>query len=174
MNNKSLYIKNEDGIFSEATKDMILNCIGEKDALYIAQKVYEKNVIQRGEAITNKDIAVRLLKTALQCRNKERFVMLILDSQNKLIKLEVVAEGTIDSATIYPRYCVELMLKHSGKSAIISHNHPTNNITPSQSDKNITRTLKDAFSLFSMEILDHIIIGDEVSGTYSFVEHGLL
>jgi DNA repair protein RadC len=103
--------------------------------------------------------------------DQEHFAVVYLDGQNKIIKTEVVASGTINTASIYPRILLKRILELHGVSALISHTHPSGATSPSSSDRALTRKLRDGLALFDVELLDHIVIGD---GFFSFSDKGLL
>jgi DNA repair protein RadC len=95
----------------------------------------------------------------------------LLDSQHKLIDYREIFFGTINAASVYPREVVKLVLVENAAAVILSHNHPSGTLQPSQADIAITKRLRDALALVDVSVLDHVIIGD---GTYSFAEQGLL
>jgi DNA repair protein RadC len=97
---------------------------------------------------------------------------IFLSTQNELIGHEVVNEGTVDQVAVYPRRIVEKALARHAAGLIIVHNHPSGYVEPSDEDKRLTRTLKDAAHLFDIRVLDHIIVGK--AGTFSFLERGLI
>jgi len=103
--------------------------------------------------------------------DQEHFAVVYLDGQNKIITTEVVASGTINTASIYPRVLLKRILELHAVSALISHTHPSGATTPSSSDRAITRKLRDGLALFDIDVIDHIVIGD---GFFSFSDQGLL
>ena len=103
--------------------------------------------------------------------DQEHFAVVYLDGQNKIIKTEVVASGTINMASIYPREIIKKVLEHECVNLIISHLHPSGNLSPSNSDRAVTKKLQTALSSIDVDLLDHIIIGN---GFYSFSDQGLL
>jgi len=103
--------------------------------------------------------------------DQEHFAVVYLDGQNKIIKTEVVASGTINMASIYPRILLKRILELQAVSVLISHTHPSGATTPSSSDRAITRKLRDGLSLFDIDVIDHVVIGD---GFFSFSDQGLL
>ena len=103
--------------------------------------------------------------------DQEHFAVVYLDGQNKIIKTEVVATGTINTAAIYPREIIKKVLECESVSIMISHTHPSNCTYPSSSDRAVTRKLQTALSSIDVDLLDHIIIGD---GHLSFSDQGLL
>lgn len=102
----------------------------------------------------------------------ETFCCLFLDSQHRLIAFEQLFTGTIDNASIYPRVVVRRALELNAATMIFTHNHPSGNSEPSQSDIHITKRLKDALNLIDVRVLDHIITG--VSEVTSMAEKGLI
>lgn len=103
--------------------------------------------------------------------DQEHFAVVYLDGQNKIIKTEVVATGTVNTAAIYPREIIKKVLESEGVSIMISHTHPSGNISPSSSDRAVTKKLHTALSSIDVDLLDHIIIGD---GFFSFSDERLL
>ena len=89
----------------------------------------------------------------------EQFRALFLNKKNMLIKDCVMQEGTIDNAAVYPREIAKLALDLRASAVIVVHNHPTGNPTPSQSDIEITREIKNALGVLDIALYDHIIVG---------------
>ncbi len=135
-------------------------------------KRHFKEVLQRGSALTSPDITRAYLSAQLRGYSYEVFACLFLDNQNRVIQLDELFRGTIDSASVYPREVVKQALMHNAAAVIFAHNHPSGIAEPSQADKLITEKLKQALALFDIRVLDHFIIGD--GQPYSFAEHGLL
>lgn len=90
---------------------------------------------------------------------REVFALLMLDSQHRLLHLEELFQGTIDSASVHPREVVKAALKHNAAAVIISHNHPSGVAEPSQSDRLLTDSLIQALDLVGVRVLDHIVVG---------------
>ncbi|GAB4262794.1 MAG: DNA repair protein RadC [Methylomicrobium sp.] len=129
-------------------------------------------ILQRGDALTSPDITRAYLSAQLRGYSYEVFACLFLDNQHRVIKLEELFRGTIDSASVYPREVAKAALRHNAAAVIFAHNHPSGINEPSQADRLITDKLKQALGLFDIRVLDHFIVGDGVP--YSFAEHGLL
>ena len=87
-----------------------------------------------------------------------------------MIKGEVLFEGTIDSASVYPREVVKRALDHNAAALILAHNHPSGAAEPSQADRRITRRIGDALALVDIRVLDHFVVGD--GEVVSFAERG--
>jgi DNA repair protein RadC len=131
-----------------------------------------KEILRRGNALTSPDITRAYLSAHLRGYSYEVFACLFLDNQHRVIKLDELFRGTIDSASVYPREVARQALHHNAAAVIFAHNHPSGISEPSHADKQITEKLKQALALFDIRVLDHFIIGD--GQPYSFAEHGLL
>lgn len=88
---------------------------------------------------------------------KEKFVVFWLSVAGTVIGLEVIAEGSLSSATVEPREVFRGAIVASCKSIIVAHNHPSGNKEPSKKDLAITEELKAAGKIIGIEVLDHII-----------------
>ncbi|KAB1459041.1 RadC family protein [Vibrio panuliri] len=131
---------------------------------------YLGETLQRGEALTSPQQTKLYLSNLLRDRQREVFYILFLDNQHRVICSEVMFEGTIDSASVYPREVVKRALEHNAAALILAHNHPSGVAEPSQSDRRITRRLIDAVALVEIRILDHFVVGD--GEVISFAERG--
>ncbi len=93
--------------------------------------------------------------------DKEHFMILHLDTHNKIIKDEIVSVGTLNSSLIHPREVFKSAIKESANAIILVHNHPSGDVEPSEEDKKITDILFKAGELLSIKVLDHVIIGKD-------------
>ncbi len=154
-------------------------CHGLGDAKYAQlQAVLEMarrhffEVIQRGNVLSNPDATRAYLSSQLRGYNYEVFACLFLDNQYRIIELEELFRGTLNSAAVYPREVAQRALHHHAAAVIFAHNHPSGNNEPSLADRQLTDKLKQALALFDILVLDHFIIAD--GRPFSFAEHGLL
>lgn len=81
-------------------------------------------------------------------------------------------EGTIDTASVYPREIVKQAIHYNAAALILAHNHPSGIAEPSNADERITKRLVNALALVDIRILDHFVIGD--GEVVSFAERGLM
>jgi len=139
--------------------------------LEMARRHFQE-ILQRGSVLSSPDITRAYLSAQLRGYSYEVFACLFLDNQHRVIVLEEMFRGTLDSASVYPREIAKQALHHNAAAVIFAHNHPSGISEPSVADKNITNTLKQALALFDIRVLDHFIIGD--GSPFSFAEHGLL
>ena len=98
---------------------------------------------------------------AMQFEGKEQFRVLFLDRKNRLIADEVLGQGTIDRAPVYPREVIKRALDLESTALILAHNHPSGDPTPSQSDIDMTNQIKSAAAAIGVAVHDHLIIGRE-------------
>ena len=103
---------------------------------------------------------------------KEVFKVIYLNSQNQIMETVDLFQGTVNSSSVSPREVIEGALKHNAVSLIFVHNHPSGNPEPSASDKELTRELVYAGKIMRLNVLDHIIIGD--NRYFSFADEGLI
>jgi len=128
--------------------------------------------VQVGDALNSSRKTQMFLASRLQDYPSEVFACLFLDSRFRLIQFEELFQGTIHSASIYPREIVRRGIAHNAAKIILAHNHPSGNPTPSEADREITKVIKQTLAVVDIEVVDHIIIGNP--GHYSFAEKGLL
>lgn len=112
------------------------------------------------------------LRADMALLNRERVRILHLDTKNRLIRDELVSEGSVDEAVIYPREVLRRALELGSAAIILVHNHPSGDPTPSQQDIAITRDIGMAGEKLGIIVHDHIIIGR--SGHVSLRSKGLI
>jgi len=121
--------------------------------------IKEESLSQNNKPIIRrpKDIFL-LLKEKIINFNKEYFIVASLDNRNKIISVDVISIGTLNSSLIHPRETFEIAIKNHAAGIIICHNHPSGELKPSEDDLIITQNLIKAGKLLGMELYDHIII----------------
>ena len=92
-------------------------------------------------------------------KKKEHFYALLLDSKNRVISEELISVSTLNASMIHPREVFNPAIKMSSNALILVHNHPSGDCTPSEKDKEVTKTLAEVGKLVGVSVLDHIIIG---------------
>ncbi|USH02588.1 DNA repair protein RadC [Grimontia kaedaensis] len=126
--------------------------------------------LAREDALSSPSHTARYLSSKLRDRPREAFLVLYLDNQNRPIKDEILFEGTINSANVYPREVVKRCLDIGANAVILAHNHPSGIAEPSSADRHITNRIGDALALVDIRLLDHMVIGD--GDVVSFAERG--
>lgn len=111
-------------------------------------------------------------RTAMAHEPREQFRVLFLDAKNQLIADEVMNQGTVDHAPVYPREIARRAIELSAASLILCHNHPSGDPRPSAQDIEITRLIVAAAKALDVRVHDHLVIGR--NGVASFKNLGLL
>ena len=140
-----------------------------KAAIEISKRISKEN-LQRGKILTDPDLTRDYLMRQLADRAYEVFAILLLDSQHRVIQFVELFRGTIDSASVYPREVVSLVLEKKAAAVIVCHNHPSGVAEPSHADRRITERLKYALATIDVSLLDHMVVGDRE--IVSFAERG--
>ena len=138
-------------------------------AAELSRRLAKEN-LHRGPVLANPEITREYLTRQLSDRNYEVFAVLMLDSQHRVIQFIELFRGTINSASVYPRELVELVLNKNAAAVILCHNHPSGVAEPSQADKSITKRIKNALETIEVDVLDHLVVGDR--DIVSFAERG--
>jgi len=115
--------------------------------------------------------AKKYIETKLKKHDEEKFLVLYLNSQHKVINDEILFSGSIAKSEVHPRVIAKRCLEENAAGIIIAHNHPSGLSKPSESDKRITEIIQEALDLFEIKVLDHIIVGDT---NFSMCEHGYI
>ncbi|MGG5462786.1 RadC family protein [Clostridium sp. B9] len=105
------------------------------------------------------DVA-ELVMDELRMLQQEVLIVVTLDTKNKVISKKEIFRGGLNSSLVHPREIFKEAVKESAASIIICHNHPSGDPTPSKDDINITIRLKECGQMMGIELLDHLIIGD--------------
>ncbi len=140
-------------------------------ALELGRRYLEESFF-REDPLTSPDLVRRYLTYKLRDRSYEVFAVLFLDTQHRPIAFEELFRGTVNASAVYPREVAKRALEHNASALIVVHNHPSGCAQPSLADRQMTETLKEALSLFEIDLLDHFIVGD--GELFSFAEAGLL
>ena len=144
----------------------LMKLVREMSSLYLKRKVEQRAVFSSPGAVYD------YLKASMQGLRDEVFKVIYLDASNKFIESEIMSRGVVNKAAVYPRKIVENALKRNAVSVIISHNHPSGKLVPSNDDRRMTKMVSDALSVINITVVDHVIVSSE--GYFSFKENGLI
>lgn len=128
--------------------------------------------LQQRDALTSPDLVKSYLRLHLQGRDREVFVVIYLDAQNRVLRIHELFVGTLTQTSVYPREVVKGALASNAAAVIFAHNHPSGVAEPSHADEALTQALKQALALVDIRVLDHLVIGR--GGAMSFAERGIL
>ncbi|MCX5857308.1 MAG: DNA repair protein RadC [Deltaproteobacteria bacterium] len=143
-----------------------LKLIKDLCSLYLRQQAEEK------PQITCTSELVNYCKAILGGMKDEQFRVIYLNAQNRIIDDELIQEGIVNQAVVYPRKVLENALKRKASAIILLHNHPSGHIRPSDADIRLTRTIQDTAKVLDILVHDHIIIGE--NRFFSFREEGIM
>ena len=104
---------------------------------------------------------------------KESFYVMYLNQSNRVLGVYPLSTGGVTGTIADPRLIFSVALKINAAGIILSHNHPSGNLSPSKADKDLTDKIKEGSKLLDVKLLDHIIVTPE-NTYYSFADEGLL
>ncbi|UJF36425.1 DNA repair protein RadC [Paenibacillus hexagrammi] len=140
--------------------------IGDAKALQIlagielGRRLAKSALTERVTIRSPKDVA-ELLSEELRYLQKEHFVCLFLNTKNHVLAQETLSMGSLNASIVHPREVFRAAIKRSSASIVCVHNHPSGDPTPSPEDVSLTQRLVEAGSIIGIEVLDHVIIGDQ-------------
>lgn len=149
--------------------------VGEETATLIAMMVplfrrYELCLCEQTQRLRLYGDVQKYCRALLTGLRKERFYVISISTQMKVLGQRIVAEGSISEVPAYPRLVVETALNHNAYGVILCHNHPGGEPLPSAGDVDVTRDLEGMLAKLGIALMDHIIVAD--GQTYSMVQHG--
>ena len=115
----------------------------------------------------------KIIKAYIGNSDRENFVIACLDTRNNITAINTVSIGTINETIVHPREIFKIAILANSANIIIAHNHPSGNPSPSREDIEFTKKIVSAWKLLDIEVLDHIVVGDDEK-YFSFKEGGLI
>ena len=150
-----------------------LKLIGDLPSIIYKDELKNKKLIDKETLkISNKDILLKYLRNKIGYEEIEKFYVLYLSSSNEVIEFEENSVGTLDRSSVYPREIYKKIINLNAKSIILAHNHPSDNITPSKCDIELTNEIAKGLKNFGAILIEHIIITK--NSYFSFLEEGLI
>jgi DNA repair protein RadC len=129
-----------------------------KAAFTLAQRMArelrsESPILDRPEHVAN------LLREEVRFNEVETFQILLLNARRRLIRIEQISQGTLDTILVHPRDVFKIAITANAAAVVLVHNHPSGDPSPSEADIRVTRDLIRAGQLLKIEVLDHVILG---------------
>jgi DNA repair protein RadC len=140
-------------------------------AFELAKRLADARMEYQGVVNSPSD-AAQLVLRELSMADKEHFMIIMLNTKNRVIAKKVISIGHLQASLVHPREMFKEAIRRSSAAVILVHNHPSGDLTPSRDDITTTERLREAGSLLGIDVLDHIIVGD--NRYFSFREQGLL
>jgi len=110
-------------------------------------------------SITSKEVLYNKYLKEFSNEDREYFIVIGLDSNNKALYREIVSIGGLNSSIVEPRMVFKKAIIMSCNSIIIAHNHPSGNLEPSFEDEQVTKKLIDIGNFLGIKVLDSLIVG---------------
>ena len=129
-----------------------------KAAFTLAQRM-ARELSRESPQLDNPEAVAELLREENRLYEVENFQVVLLTTRRRLIRVERVSQGTLDTLLVHPREVFRPAISANASALILVHNHPSGDPTPSEADIKVTRDLIRAGQLLKIEILDHIILG---------------
>jgi DNA repair protein RadC len=145
---------------------LYLNLVHQVAARYLRDRARGKDFFASSKAVFD------YLFHTMRDLKREVFRVLFLNRKNELIVDQDVFQGTLTGSAVYPREIMTLALEHKAAALVFVHNHPSGDPAPSAEDRKLTRDLVWAAQLLMVQVLDHVIIGQ--NAYYSFADEGLI
>lgn len=130
-----------------------------KAAFELANRVDEKPDGAGSPVRTPEEVAA-LVQGRLRGKKQEHFLVLLLDTRSRLIRIAAVSMGSLDTTIVHPREVFKEAIAASAASVIFVHNHPSGSKEASGDDISLTKRLVEAGRIIGIEVLDHVIIGE--------------
>jgi DNA repair protein RadC len=151
--------------------------IGEAKAVSIAAALelgrrWSVTSPEQRKSISNSQEAYESFLALIDDPTKEHFMVAYLNRGNKVIKVERISTGGLSGTSADPKVIFKNALLKEATALMVCHNHPSGVPRPSAEDKNLTKNLIAAGKIFDINVLDHLIIGE--NSYFSFAEHGLM
>lgn len=151
--------------------------IGEAKAVSIAAALelgrrWSVTSPEQRKSISNSQEAYESFLALIDDPTKEHFMVAYLNRGNKVIKVERISTGGLSGTSADPKVIFKNALLKEATALMVCHNHPSGVPRPSAEDKNLTKNLIAAGKIFDINVLDHLIIGE--NSYFSFAEHGMM
>ena len=132
-----------------------------KAAIELSKRL-EANVDEKPKPVLKspEDVAA-VMRGKLKGKKKEHFLVICLDTRNRLINCKPVSIGSLDTSIVHPREAFKEAVSSSAASVIFVHNHPSGDPEPSKEDVELTKRLAKAGEIIGIDVLDHIIVCDK-------------
>jgi DNA repair protein RadC len=128
-------------------------------AAFALARQMAKELQDESPLLDNPENVAALLRAKNLVKNVETLQVLCLNTRRRLIRVDEVIDGTIDTLLVHPREVFKFAISANAAAVVLAHNHPSGDPTPSEADIKVTRDLIRAGQLLKIDVLDHVIIG---------------
>jgi DNA repair protein RadC len=123
--------------------------------------VKEKSILYKERSVRSPEDGYRLLRQFIGDMDREVLMLVCLDTKNQPTAINICHIGSLNSSIVHPREIMKTAILSNAASIIIAHNHPSGNAAPSNEDIEVTKRMKEAGKIIGIDLLDHIIVGDD-------------
>src|SRR5699024_2355688 len=123
--------------------------------------VKESSLLYKDRCVRSPEDGYNLLKQFLGDVDREYFIVVCLDTKNQPTAINICHIGSLNASLVHPREVMKPAILSNAASILVGHNHPSGLPDPSQEDIHVTRRLKEAGNMIGIELLDHIVMGDD-------------
>lgn len=114
-----------------------------------------------GRHVRSPEDAANIIRDFIGDSDREKFVVLGMSTKNEPTVLQVVHTGSINASIVHPRDVMKALILANCASCIVGHNHPSNDVTPSPEDIDVTERLVEAGKIIGIDVMDHIVLGSD-------------
>ena len=155
----------------QAVEDVIANASGRYE-LVLTRRLADPLIYWPQKALTSPTVIYAMFGDWSLACDREHFVVLCLDSKNRITGYHVVSVGSLSASLVHPREVLKAVILSNSAAMILMHNHPSGDPEPSSEDFKVTHKMYKAGQAIGIPVLDHVIVAER--GYYSFSEHGQL
>jgi DNA repair protein RadC len=119
---------------------------------YLDESMRERDVLSDPEAVAD------FARAKIGTKDNETFMAIYLNNQNEVLDWEIIQEGTVDKATVYPRNVIQPALDAGATGLILVHNHPGGSLEPSHQDEKLTEELTEMAQGLDIDLKDHLLV----------------
>ncbi|MHC5268250.1 RadC family protein [Enterococcus sp. LJL98] len=131
-----------------------------KAMMEFGRRIHQSLQPKYGSVRTSMDLAYQLMEE-LKDYQQEHLLCLYLNTKNEIIHRQTLFIGSLNQSIAHPREIFRVAVRYSAARIICAHNHPSGNPEPSMNDRQFTRRLKECGEMMGIELLDHLVIGDQ-------------
>lgn len=129
-------------------------------AIFLLGRTWLNERTPEAVTIRNPSDAAALLLPSMAHLDREVFKVILLNTRHRVIAVETVSVGILDSALVHPRETFKPALRRSASAIVVAHNHPGGSTVPSSDDIAVTKRLVECGRLLGIDVIDHLIIGN--------------
>ena len=146
-------------------------------SIYRVSLVKDKSISFGQRRMNNSQEAQSLIRSLIKTQgqsDREQFCVILLNTKNEIIGMNIVSIGGLSSATAHPREVLKPAILANSAAMILCHNHPSNDLEPSPDDLAITKRIIQASGVIGIAVHEHIIISMDDARYYSFADNGII